>query len=101
LPEAPPSTDLPPLERAQLVWRRALVLARSNQSPDSIVASLDLLRTAHHRPSTMLHALGLGRAQQLVTPDDIPTRDAVHLLTHTISWLGRSNEPNEVGTIGS
>lgn len=90
-----------PLERAQLVWRRALVLARSDLSSDRFVASLDLLRAAHHGPSTMVHALALGRAQQRVAPEDIPTRDAVHLLNHTISWLGKPIEPDEVGAVGS
>jgi hypothetical protein len=90
-----------PLERAQLVWRHAIVLARSDHSPDGFMASLDLLRTAHHGPSTMLHALGLGQAQQRAAPDDIPTRDAVDLLTRTISWLGRPIEPDEVGAISS
>jgi hypothetical protein len=90
-----------PLESAQLVWRRAVKLARSDQGTNRFVASLDLLRTAHHGPSTMLHALALGRARQLATPDDIPTRDAVLLLAHTIGWLGRPIEEDEVGTAGS
>lgn len=90
-----------PLERAQLVWRRAIVLARSEQPSHRFVASLDLLRTAQHGPSTMLHALGLGRTQQQAAPDDIPTRDAVRLLTHTISWLGRPTDADEVGAARS
>lgn len=90
-----------PLERAQLVWRRAIVLARSDERSDGFVASFDLLRIAQHGPSTMLHALGLGRAQQQAAPDDIPTRDAVRLLTRTISWLGRPADADEVGAARS
>ena len=90
-----------PLERAQIVWRRAVALARSDQGGDGFVASLDLLRTAQHGPSTMLHALGLGQTRQRAAPDDIPTSDAVHLLTRTISWLGRPIEPGEVGAARS
>ena len=70
-----------PLERAQLVWQRAMTLSAADPSrePDRFVVVLDLLRTAHHGPSTMLHALALGEAQQRATPDDIPTRKAALL----------------------
>ncbi|MGH9213754.1 MAG: hypothetical protein ACRD2C_24230 [Acidimicrobiales bacterium] len=90
-----------PLGPAQSVWRRAVMLARSDQGSDGFVASLDLLRTAHHGPSTLLHALGLGRAQERAAPGDIPIRDAVRLLTRTINWLGRPIEPDEVGAAGA
>jgi hypothetical protein len=89
------------LERAQLVWQRAVALARSDQDSDRFVPSLDLLGAAHHSQSTMLHALHLGRARLLATPADIPTRDAVLLLARTISWLGRPTEQDEVGTARS
>ncbi|MGH3451882.1 MAG: hypothetical protein ACRDQW_14425 [Haloechinothrix sp.] len=62
---------------------------------------LELLRTADHGPSTMLHALALGRAQQRATPGDIPTRDGVRLLARTIAWLGKRTDNDEVGTTGS
>lgn len=100
---APPTGPLAvrPLERAQLVWQRAVALARSGQGSDRFVPSLDLLGAARHSRSTMLHALGLGRARQHAAPADIPTRDAVLLLARTISWLGRPTEQDEVGTASS
>jgi hypothetical protein len=84
------------LERAQLVWLRAVSLARQNPDQDSFVGVLDLLRTARHGPSTVLHALALGRAHQRATPADIPTRDAVGLLTRTITWLGKRSDDSDV-----
>lgn len=86
-----------PLERSQRVWRRAVSLAGSHLGTDRSVVVLDLLRTADHGPSTMLHALALGRAQQRATPEDIPTRNAVRLLAGTIAWLGKPTEKDEVG----
>ena len=85
-----------PLERAQLVWLRAVSLSRQGEEADRFVVVLDLLRTAHHGPSTMLHALALGRTQQRATPGDVPTRDAIRLLTRTIGWLGRDVDAAEV-----
>jgi hypothetical protein len=90
-----------PLERAQLVWRRALTLSNPAESHDRFVVVLDLLRTAHHGPSTMLHALAIGRARQRATPGDVATRDAVRLLARTIGWLGRRTDEGEVGTASS
>jgi hypothetical protein len=88
-----------PLELAQVVWRRALALARSNRSRDRVLPSLDLLRAARHGPSTMIHALTLGRAQLAAAPRDIPTREAVRLLTYTIAWLGKPVEQDEIGSV--
>jgi hypothetical protein len=90
-----------PLERSQLVWRRALALARKDPSHDHFVESLGLLRAARHGPSTLRHALTLGRAEQQAAPDDIPTRDAVQLLERTVAWLGAPVDRGEVGTAGS
>lgn len=87
------------LERAQLVWLRAVSLSRTDQERDRFVVVLDLLRTARHGPSTMLHALALGHAQQRATPGDPTTRDAVRLLSRTIAWLGKRPEDAEVATL--
>jgi hypothetical protein len=86
-----------PLERAQLVWRRAVTLSDAAEDRDPFEVTLDLLRTAHHGPSTMLHALAYGRAQLIKRPDDKVVREAVHLLEGTIAWLGREVDESEVG----
>jgi hypothetical protein len=90
-----------PLERAQLVWRRAVTLSTTAHDGERFGPVLDLLRTAHHGPSTMLHALALGREQQRIAPDDLRIRDAVRLLARTTEWLGSRAEDNEVGTVSS
>jgi hypothetical protein len=87
------------LERAQLVWRRAVKLADPTKDRDRFVVMLDLLRTAHHGPSTMLHALALGRALQRATPEDPVIRSAVHLLARTVAWLGTRIDEGEVGAV--
>jgi hypothetical protein len=97
LRSAGPPAVAQPLERAQLVWRRAVTLGGRGQD-DRFKVVLDLLRTARHGPSTMLHALTLGRAQLRATPDDVATQDAVHLLTRSIAWLGKRTDAGEVGT---
>jgi|SoiMethySBSTD1v2_1073268.scaffolds.fasta_scaffold3042030_2 hypothetical protein len=98
LRSAGPATAAPPLERAQLVWRRALTLSGRSHDDDRFKVVLDLLRTARHGPSTMLHALTLGRAQLRATPEDVATQDAVNLLTRSIAWLGKRTDAGEVGT---
>lgn len=85
------------LERAQLVWRQARRLAGRGDDPAPFEVVRELLRTAQHGPSTMLHALNLGRAELLAAPDDATARDAVHLLSRTITWLGRRPDDTEVG----
>lgn len=88
-----------PLERAQLVWLRAVTLSTPPAEQDRFVVMLDLLRTAHHGPSTMLHALAIGQAKERDTPDDTTTRDAVTLLARTIAWFGQRTEAGEVGAV--
>jgi hypothetical protein len=93
------SATVQPLERAQLVWRRAIALSATDRAWDGerFGPVLDLLRTAHHGPSTMLHALALGREQQRLAPGDPRIRDAIRLLTRTTEWLGTRPEDDEVG----
>ena len=90
-----------PLERAQLVWRRAVTLAGPAGDNDRRLVVLDLLRTARHSPSTMLHAVALGRTQLRTTPADVDAQGAVRLLARTIGWLGKRIDDGEVGTGGS
>jgi hypothetical protein len=96
----PPADDgaIPPLERAQLVWRRAVALSTSERDDERFGMVLDLLRAAHYGPSTMLHALALGREQQRISPGDVHTRDAMRLLARTTEWLGKPTDQGEVGT---
>jgi hypothetical protein len=86
-----------PLERAQLVWLRAMTLSRADHDQDRFRVMLDLLRTARHGPATMRHALALGEAHERDAPRDAVTRDAVRLLTSTIDWFGNKAERHEVG----
>jgi hypothetical protein len=96
-----PSLDgVRPLERAQVVWHRAVQLAGSARDGDDFVSALDLLRTACHGPSTMLHALMLGRARHRAHPTDPILRDAVRLLTRATTWLGSRPSAGEVGRSG-
>jgi hypothetical protein len=80
-----------------VVWRRALRLSGPGHGEDRFGVVLDLLRTAHHGPSTMLHALTLGRAALRADPDDVTTQDAVRLLVRAVAWLGNRTEEGEVG----
>jgi hypothetical protein len=94
------TTVVRPLERAQLVWQRAVHLADSAGGGDGFLVALDLLRTAHHGPSTMLHALKLGRARRRDRPEDPILRDAVRLLTRATTWLGSRPTAGEIGRSG-
>jgi hypothetical protein len=101
-----PSTAAPaldgsarPLERAQLVWQRAVNLSGPAENDDWFRVVLDLMRTARHGPATMLHALALGRAQQRAHPGDNATRNAVQLLTRAVAWMGKRTDDGEVGTL--
>jgi hypothetical protein len=89
-----------PLERAQVVWQRAVTLSAPGRDNEPFGPVLELLRTAHHGPSTMLHALALGREQQRITPGDPRVRDAMRLLSRTIEWLGKRTDDGEVGAAG-
>jgi hypothetical protein len=83
------------------VWRRAITLSGRGHDDDRFKVVLDLLRTARHGPSTMLHALSLGRAQLRATPEDVATQDAVNLLTKSIAWLGKRTDAGEIGTVSA
>jgi hypothetical protein len=93
------TTPSPPLERAQVVWLRAVELADS-AGDDDFLDALDLLRTALHGPSTLLHALMIGRARHRDRPADPIVRDAVRLLSRATAWLGSQPTVGEVGRSG-
>jgi hypothetical protein len=94
------TTPSPPLEHAQVVWRRAVELTGSSGEDDDFLDALDLLRTARHGPSTLLHALMIGRARHRDRPADPIVRDAVRLLSRATAWLGSQPTAGEVGRSG-
>src|SRR6185437_2488527 len=76
-------SDRPP-ELAQVVWHRALALARTGTGNDPFDVALDLLRTAHHHPGVMAHALNLSRTQIDSHPDDERSRAGARILQAAI-----------------
>lgn len=77
-----------PLERAQLVWQRALELVDPTEQHDRFALALDLLRTAHHDPATVSHALALGRTHLRSHADDALARSGAGILESAIDFLG-------------
>src|SRR5579862_2464423 len=87
-------------ERAPLVWARALELAGPSEREDLFRLALELLRSAHHDPATMRHALALGRSWTRLHPADATAASAVGLLERAIAFLGVKPRDDEVGGIG-
>jgi len=75
------------LERAQVVWQRALELDALERQ-DLFAVALELLRTAHHHPTAMAHALTLGRNQLRSDADNLDVRGGVDILKRTLAFLG-------------
>src|SRR5439155_15451150 len=75
------------LERAQVVWQRALELDALERQ-DLFAVALELLRTAHHHPTAMAHALTLGRNQLQSDADNLDVRGGVDILERTLAFLG-------------
>src|ERR1019366_777112 len=75
-----PGSDATHLERAPFVWSRALELAGPSEREDLFRLALELLRSAHHDPTTMRHALALGRSWTRLHPSDATAALAVGLL---------------------
>jgi hypothetical protein len=88
------------LERAPFVWSRALELAGPAEREDLFRLALELLRSAHHDPATMRHALALGHAWADAHPGDPTAAQAVGLLERTITFLGVRPRDGEVGGAG-
>jgi hypothetical protein len=76
------------LERSQLVWRRARQLVDPVEQHDRFAVALDLLRTAHHDPTVIAHALSLGRTYLMGHADDAEARGGVRILEAAIAFLG-------------
>jgi hypothetical protein len=94
------ATVVRPLEAAQVVWQRAVDLAGSGGDRDDFALALDLLRRADHSPSTMLHALTLGRARHRDRPEDPIVDNGVELRAPATTWLGSQPSDREVGRSG-
>jgi hypothetical protein len=89
LGDAPaPAPTKRPLERAQLVWQRAVELVDPVEQHDRFAVALELLRTAHHDPTAMAHALNLGRTHLRDDADDTEARGGVNVLERAIAFLG-------------
>jgi hypothetical protein len=89
-----------PLERAQAVWQAAVRLAPGDPD-DATVAVLALLRASDFDPSTLRHALTLGRTRLRLRPDDVRLCGGKHLLERATHWLGARGPDGEVGTARS
>lgn len=96
LPPAPgPRAGQP--SQAQAVWHAAVELAGgpTHDAPNDV---LTLLRAAGFDPSTLGHALALGRTQMRREPDDRRLRHGRRLLVRATEWLGFRHPAGEVGT---
>jgi hypothetical protein len=76
------------LQRAQLVWQRARELVRPAEQHDRSTVAIDLLRTAHHDPTQLAHALTLGRTHLRGHVDDVEARRGVSILEGATMFLG-------------
>lgn len=83
-------------QQAQAVWYAAVDLA-DGAADDSVADMVTLLRTAGFHPSTLQHALALGRTQLRREPDDHRLRHGRHLLVRATEWLGSRRPAGEVG----
>jgi hypothetical protein len=95
LPPAPGSRAGRP-QRAHAVWNAAVDIA--DGAPDDSPADMvTLLRTAAFDPSTLQHALSLGRTRMHREPHDHRLRRGRQLLMRATEWLGSRRHAGEVG----
>jgi hypothetical protein len=99
-PRTAPSGKRP--ERAQAVWQAALRLTaepapEGEPRPDDGAAVLAVLRAADFEPSTLRHALTLGRTRLRLRPHDPLLGGGRDLLVEAIAWLGARDTAGEVG----
>jgi hypothetical protein len=85
-----------PLEPAQLVWRLARTMGERRTLHEPFADALDLLRTAHHHPAAMSHALTLGRTHLRVHPGDTGARAGAGILEAAIAFLGVKPRTDDV-----
>ena len=80
-------------EPAQLVWRRALVLADPGALHDQLGLALDLLRMARHNPAVMAQASTLASTHLRTHAGDDRARAAAKILQSAIGFLGVKAAP--------
>jgi hypothetical protein len=100
VPNSKPTPAARPLERAQLVWRRALELADPLTQRDQFAMALDLLRAAHNDPATMAHALTLGRTYLRAHADDAIALGGARILEAAITFVGVEPRAGDVSGSG-
>jgi hypothetical protein len=86
-----------PLERAQLVWERAHTQPIPSNGHDRFAVALDLMRMAHHDPSTLSHALAIGRNARSRAVGDVSVDAAVQLLERAVAFVGVKPEVDGAG----
>jgi hypothetical protein len=86
------------MERAELVWKWTMELARRGPDPDVPDVALEVMRKADHDEATAAHALAIGRARLQEFPLDSQIERAHDLLERALNFLGLKREANEVGT---
>ncbi len=76
------------MERAETVLDRSTDLAANPGAHDIGTVALHLLRTADHDPTTLDHALHIGRTRVRRAPASRAAHRAVELLESVIGFLG-------------
>lgn len=76
------------MERAEAVLDRSTDLAANPGPHDIGMVALHLLRTADHDPTTLEHALHVGRRRVRRAPASPAAHHAVELLESVIGFLG-------------
>lgn len=96
---ARPAASGRPPERAQAVWQSAVRLAGDDADAEATV--LAILRNADYDPSTLRHALTLGRTRLRLRPHDARLCGGRDLLERATGWLGARGAEGEVGEVRS
>jgi hypothetical protein len=99
LPPSPGSRARHP-QRAHAVWHAAVDLA-DGATEDSPADVVTLLRTAGFDPSTLQHALSVGRTRVHREPHDHRLVRGRQLLVRATDWLGSRRHAGEVGAAGA
>jgi hypothetical protein len=89
-----------PLERAQVVWARAIELAVPLRWKRFGV-TISVLRAAEHDSAVLAHAVVLGRSHVRDHPSDEVGMRAIRLLERAIRFLGVKRHSGEVGSAAS
>lgn len=88
------------MERAQLVWKRAVELAAEHGDADMDATSLDISRVAEQDTTIVAHGLAIGRTHLQDHPLDMGARRARRLLEAVVARLGVRPEDNGADEVG-